>query len=329
MDGSIAKTTALSLATEAARRMGWTTEVLDECEYLFELRRPDGVGRVMLGGRSALNDAVAAALAGDKHYASVLMGRVGLRVPRTVRCISEDDHLGAAYPRLAGLDPARALAAELGYPLVVKPNSLSHGRGVVMVEDEDELGAAIEEAWALDPIALVQGLVDGGDFRLDFLDGEYLLGYERRPIAVRGDGHSTVGALIGAQDRRFDTQETLLGNWRVAEAFEARGWTWETVLAPGEELDLSTPIRNLNAGSTAIYLPSIPDALRRHCLRAAQALGLRHFGVDLKLPSLDADPSSAVFIEINASPLLIQIARLGHFEEAVAAQTRVLRATLP
>jgi len=113
---------------------------------------------------------------------------------------------------------------------------------------------------------------------------------------------------------------------RVAEALAERGWSLDTVLANDEALDLESPIKNLHAGCTAVYLPCIPDALRRHCVCAADALGLRHFGVDLKVASLDADPETAVFIEINASPLLTQIARLGYAEEAVAAQMRVLSA---
>ncbi|HHH29909.1 MAG TPA: hypothetical protein ENK57_16405, partial [Polyangiaceae bacterium] len=75
------KLTATSLAAEAAAVLGWATESLDEYGYLFEIRRPDGARRAMLGGRSALNDSVAARLAGDKHYAALLMARAGLRVP--------------------------------------------------------------------------------------------------------------------------------------------------------------------------------------------------------------------------------------------------------
>ena len=323
----VTKTTATSLAAEAARRLGWETEVLDEYGVLFEVRRPDGARRAMLGGRSALNDAVAARLAGDKHYAAVLMARAGLRVPRVARCIGPAHALARHDPARSGMTEGRALAAELGFPVVVKPNRLSHGRGVALVEDEPALEASVEAAWALDTIALVQELAHGRDFRLDFLDGEYLLGYERLPIVARGDGTSSVGALIEALDDRFDSPASLLRVPRVAAAFEARGYDWQSVLADGEVLDLGGPIRNLNAGSTAVFVPSIPDALRDVCLRAAAAVGLRHFGVDLKLEALEDDPERAVFIEINSSPLLLQISRMGHREEALDAQTRVLRAT--
>lgn len=319
----------MSLIAEAAERLGWQTEVLDEYGYLFELRRPDGARKVLLGGRSALNDAVAARLAGDKHYAAILMERAGLRVPRVARCIAPRHPAMQRYSDRAGVGPGLALAEALGYPVVVKPNSLSHGRGVTLVDDVGSLHEAVHACWALDPIALVQQLAGGRDYRLDFLDGEYLLGYERLPIVVTGDGEATLGALFEALDARFDRPEALLKTPRIAEVLGARDLTWGSVLGAGEVLDLGGPIRNLNAGCTARFLEAIPDALRDQCLRAAAAVGLRHFGVDLKLASLDADPDSAVFIEINASPLLTQIARIGHREEALAAQVRVLRQTLP
>lgn len=329
MTQSISKTSAVSLIAEAADRLGWQTEVLDEYGYLFELRRPDGAHRVLLGGRSALNDAVAARLAGDKHYAAVLMRRAGLRVPRVVRCIAPRHPAMQGSPERAGIGPGLELAEQLGFPLVVKPNALSHGRGVTLVDDVASLQEAVHACWELDTIALAQELVDGRDLRLDFLDGEYLLGYERLPIVVTGDGERPLGALFEALDARFDRPEALLKTARIAALLEARALTWDSVLVAGEVLDLGGPIRNLNAGCTARFVPAIPDALRDHCLRAAAAVGLRHFGVDLKLASLDADPTTAVFIEINASPLLTQIARIGHREEALAAQERVLRRTLP
>jgi glutathione synthase/RimK-type ligase-like ATP-grasp enzyme len=58
--------------------------------------------------------------------------------------------------------------------------------------------------------------------------------------------------------------------------------------------------------------------------RVSDALGLVHFGIDLKATSLDAPPESATVIEVNASPLLSQIYRMGHREVAVDCQARVL-----
>lgn len=325
---SLTRFSATSIIGEAASRLGFELEVLDEYGYLFALRN-GARERVLLGGRSALNNAVSSRLAEDKHYSSVLLLRAGLRVPRTMRCLSPTHPSLHRYRDRAGLADGLTLAAELGYPLVVKPNRLSHGRGVELVEDEAQLVEAIEAAWALDAIALVQETIGGRDFRLDFLDGEYLLGYERRPLAIVGDGRTTIAELLGALDVRF-LEEASLERLRRLPRFVAAlgGRTLDSVLDEGAAFAVEGPIQNLNAGSTAAFIPQIPDALRDHCVRAADALGLRHFGVDLKLEALDAAPESAVFIEINASPLLTQIARIGHAEEAIAAQTRVLRALL-
>ena len=50
-------------------------------------------------------------------------------------------------------------------------------------------------------------------------------------------------------------------------------------------------------------------------------MGLRHFGLDLKV-----GPRGTFVLEVNASPLLGQIARLGFPEVADAAVDRLLAA---
>ncbi|HJL14749.1 MAG TPA: hypothetical protein RMH99_03780 [Sandaracinaceae bacterium LLY-WYZ-13_1] len=321
--------TATRLCLEAAARLGLEAEVIDPAYgYLFELRDGDR-RRLMLGGRSPLNDAVAARLAEDKHYTAMILARAGLRVPRTARCLSPHHPSLRAYRDRAGLAPGQAHAEAVGYPVIVKPNRLSHGRGVAVVHDRGGLGAAVRAVWALDAIALVQELAPGRDFRLDFVDGAFLAGYERRPLRVRGDGWRTLRALLEAVDARFAEGERLrrlAEDPRVAAVLEHRGWSLSTVPPEGSTLAFDGPIQNLNGASTARLVARLPERLRAHCQRAGDALGLRHFGVDLKLPSLDADPAQATFIEVNASPLLSQLYLLGHREVALEAQVRVLRA---
>jgi glutathione synthase/RimK-type ligase-like ATP-grasp enzyme len=317
------------LCLEAAARLGLDAEVLDpEYGYLFEVRR-GARRRLLLGGRSPLNDAVAARLAEDKHYTGLLLARAGLRVPETARCLSPHHPSLRAYRERAGMAPGEALAEARGLPLVVKPNRLSHGRGVQLVEDRRALPAAVRAVWALDAIALVQTAAEGRDFRLDFVDGEYLTGYERRPLKVRGDGTRRLGALLAAADGRFadpDRQRRLAEDPRATALLARRGWTLKSVIPEGATVAFEGPIQNLHGASTARLVRHLPERLRRHCLRAGEALGLRHFGVDLKLASLEADPAGATFIEVNASPLLTQIYLLGHREVAVRAQMRVLEA---
>ena len=59
------------------------------------------------------------------------------------------------------------------------------------------------------------------------------------------------------------------------------------------------------------------------------ASNLRHFGIDLRTPGFHTAPESAAIIEVNASPLLLQLYNMGHRQTALAAQARVLDAILP
>ncbi len=169
------------------------------------------------------------------------------------------------------------------------------------------------------------------DLRLDFLDGDYLIGYERFPIRVRGDGGSTIRQLVGRADRRFRDPEPWLsavraGSWR--RQVEARGWDPDTVLPAGAELDLGGTLLNLNTWASGRLVPALPPAWRRLGAAIGEALGLRHYGIDFRGAGLDDDPAEASAVEVNASPLLLQIHRLGWEEEAVEAQMQVLQAAL-
>ena len=312
---------ATRLAFEAARELGMQTEVLDpEYGYLFEIRA-GAKRRVFLGGRSPLNDAIAARLAQDKHYTSLLLARAGLGVPETARCLAPH-HPG--YREGAGLEPGLRLAETLGGTAVVKPNRLSHGRGVSFVRDAAELVEAIHEVWELDSLALVQSYEEGTDIRLDFLDGTFLAGYERREIVIEGDGERTVEVLMESIDPRMgepSARRRLMV--ALAPALESRGWSTETVVPAGQTLSLASPIRNLNLGSTPVVIDTPAPHLLETCLAAGKALGLRHFGVDLR----DAAGRVSI-IEVNASPLLTQLFLGGHRERAIAAQTRVLAAAM-
>lgn len=266
---------AVQLIQEAASELGWSFRLLDpDGEHLFELS--DGrVTRTFLGGRSPLNDAVSSRLADDKYYTELLLRRAGFRVPESTRCLKPGLY-SAEYKRLVGFQPALDAAERQGFPLVVKPNRLSHGRHVRLVEREHDLKAAVERVWDFDPIALVQTPVSGLDVRLDFLDAEYLVGYTRQPApgTIRGD----------------------------------------------------VQILNLTLGARARLLPALSEAWIAHSVAVGRALGLRYFGIDFKVPALDSEPALATVIEVNSSPLFVQMALQGYRAEALAAQKKVLQA---
>lgn len=317
----------VELARDAAERLGWELRVLDpDYGHLFEVangRRR----RVFLGALSPLNDAVAARLAADKYFTAQLLERAGLRVPATERCLAPGYFQREKYEDRAGPEPGLAFSRRHGYPVVVKPIRGSSGHHVVLAHDDAELRAALEPAWERHGLAVVQEPIPAPDLRLDFLDGEYLLGYERAPIQVTGDGRSTIRELVARRDRRFAADAAWEG--RRAESWpDTAGRTPATVLAAGESLDLGGTLLNLNTWASGRLIPELPEPWLAYGLRAGAVLGLRHFGIDFRGAALDDRPEEAAIVEINASPLLLQIHGLGWADEAVAAQARILRAAL-
>lgn len=320
---------AVRVQFEAARRLGWPAEVLDpEYGYLFEIRHPRRTA-VLYAGRSPLNDSVAARITEDKFYTELVLRRAGYRVVHSARCLSPRDFRAPAWQGRGGLEPGVDLAQSFGFPVVVKPNRLSHGYGVRLVRDEPDLRAAVEEVWDYDYCALVQGRVAGLDLRLNFLDGAYLMGYARAPLTITCDGRASLRQLLIRADARYADD----GFWAKArrdpiwrQKVVERDWSEDTVLPRDTQLRFESDILNLNRWAAARLVPEISEAWRVFGVHIGQALGLRHFGIDCKVPAIDAPPDAATIIEVNSSPLLTQLYRMGWQEEVIAAQTKVLNA---
>jgi D-alanine-D-alanine ligase len=97
----------------------------------------------------------ASALCMDKLVFKELMSAAG--VPQV-------DYRGVREERWRGA-PAEVLAelAVLGLPVFVKPAHLGSSMGIVKVADAQELGAALEQAFAHDPLVIVEAMARGAE----------------------------------------------------------------------------------------------------------------------------------------------------------------------
>ena len=150
-------------------------------------------------------------------------------------------------------------------------------------------------------------------------------------MCLRGDGRRSIRELFEAYDPRFAGEArqgrlTTCAEWR--RAVDERGRSPDTVLPEGEELVFEAEILNLNRLAVARPITELPAATIEACLAMGEVLKLRHFGVDLRAPSLEEIPQAATILELNASPLLLHLFRLGHTELVLGCQMRVLRKAL-
>jgi hypothetical protein len=142
---------------------GHARAIFHTLDYLAHL---EGIGAAVLNGHGPYSYEL------SKARQVALFARLGMRHPAT-RVVN--DHAAA-----------REAAAELRFPVLVKPNIGGSGAGIVSFDSADELAAA-ELDFGLDGTALVQERIPArGDsiVRVELLDGELL--YAIRILLVPG-----------------------------------------------------------------------------------------------------------------------------------------------
>ncbi len=106
------------------------------------------------------SEAEVCALAMDKNACKELMRKANIPTARWAVCGNAADAENAVA------------AAQLSYPLFVKPNSRGSSVGVTRVGTPAELAAAVEKALAEDTLALIEELVQGPELTVGWLDGK-------------------------------------------------------------------------------------------------------------------------------------------------------------
>ena len=241
---------------------------------------------------------IAVEIAQDKQLTSSLLERAGLPVPKQARVQTADE--------------AAEAADDMGYPVVVKPMDLSHGRGVALnLKSAAEVRDAFEKAYDLSSYVLVEKHHKGNDHRVLVIDGQVVAVAERVPGHVIGDGERTIRALVdevNADPRRGVGHEKVLTrieiDYQAERLLALAGHTTETVLARGEVFALRST-GNLSTGGTAVDKTDVlhPDNAEI-AARAAKVIGLDVAGVDLICEDISKSvrEHGGVIVEVNAAP---------------------------
>ncbi|MDX1486010.1 MAG: ATP-dependent carboxylate-amine ligase, partial [Alphaproteobacteria bacterium] len=245
---------------------------------------PSGRRRFFRGTNFDINRQAAAAIAKDKDYSIHFLREAGFRVPDGVLLFSERyrDQIALRNPEIAqslsSLEPALDFVARHGFPVFVKPNEGSGGKGVFMAGSEEELRDALDALFEDNPRVLVQRRVQGRDYRVVILEGEVVCAYERAPLSVTGDGTTPLGGLAA---ERIAALGTAAGGTkvdpadpRIASHLRAQGLKADDILGAGRIAEL-LPTANLSAGGRATDISNElrPD-IRDICVAATRTLGL-------------------------------------------------------
>lgn len=241
---------------------------------------------------------IAVETASDKELTIKLLSDVGVPTPR--------------HRLVRSAEEAAAAAEDLGFPLVVKPLDVSHGRGVSLnLRSVEEVVTAYAVAAEYSSSALVETYLPGKDYRVLVINNEVVAVAERVPAHVVGDGQHSIAELIeivNRDPRRGFGHEKVLTRIKLTHQSELllkrAGYTLDTVLAPGEIFYLASTA-NLSTGGTAIdRTTEIHFETREIARRAAMVIGLDIAGIDIITPDI-SQPLREVgggVVEVNAGP---------------------------
>lgn len=326
------KSLAAEMVAELAPRLGLKVWIEPEHRYVGQITLPNGRRSYFRNNAFDVNSQGAAELAKDKDYAARFLAGMGFPVPEGQTFYSD------AWCRTIGSDrDARAAynyARKIGFPVIVKPNSESHGLGVRRAYTRRELNEALRFVFrtARDRVALVQRPINGKDYRLVLFDGDLICAYRRSPLAVIGDGRRPISTLF------MDHLQELLvrgrdipvepSDARVLARLRRLHLTPESIPGAGERVVLLDNANLSTGGDAEDVTTRLHPQFRALGTAVAEALGLRLCGIDLMTTRpIEEAPNAYTIIEVNSAPGLDHFARLGNAQHRVVVglYERILR----
>jgi D-alanine-D-alanine ligase-like ATP-grasp enzyme len=320
-----------SILKKAARDVGVTVNLEPEWKIAGQIVTPDGRKRYFRSMSLDLNTQGAAALASDKDYATFFLRKMGHRVVDGKAFYSDEWCRQIVSDR--NTHHAILYAKKIQFPVIVKPNSASQGKGVILAHTEKELRKALRHIFTFDRVALVQRHVVGRDYRIVVLDGAIISAYERIPLSVTGDGHSTITQLLQKKQRAFQNigRDTKINakDPRISAKISEQHLTLRTVLEKGRRIELLYNA-NLSTGGDAVDVTNtLHPAWKKLAAQIAQDMNLRFTGIDVMLPGdLSESPKEYRILEVNDSPGLDHYATIGPAQKKIVETLyrKVLRA---
>lgn len=206
------------------------------------------------------------------------------RKAETLAVLREND---VPTPQGVRLDPRdttteilKEEAQQLGYPLVLKPEKGSFGRGVMTgLEDWDELESAY--AHLLSDLNSSHVLLEkhhkGDDYRLLVVGDRVVGAVHRVPANVTGDGENSISDLIARKNSERRKNPFLAGglikvDFEVRKCLADQNLSLDSVPSEGQYVTLRR-VANASAGGDVVDVTDkIPDQMKEAAVRAVHSV---------------------------------------------------------
>lgn len=264
-----------------------------------------GVRRLLLDRSTDRTAYLPSVLASDKHQTKQMLRAGGIRVPN-----------GECFPAQQFTE-AMNYADTLGFPVVIKPNTGSHGDMVYSgLNNTDQMEAALHaflHASGGQSLLLVEQHVSGAEHRVFMtVKGDYAV-LRRDPARVIGDGLHTLHELVEIENARRlhirslgDSALCPLTLDAVALAYLRRcGCSIQSIPAAGEIVPLRLSSNLAQGGTSHDMTDQAHDSVLKIARRVLKIFdGLPCIGIDVIAQDITApiDQQYYAVLEVNANP---------------------------
>ncbi len=309
------------LLAELAPQLGLEVHIEPEYGYVGQIKTKDGRIFYFRNTNFDLNGQGASELAKDKRYTAYFLHLMGYPVPKGqtfcskkyLKLLDSDKNIAAAC----------TYAKHLGYPVIVKPNDKSMGYGVEKVYTEEDLLTAMHFIFdeSKEDVAVVEQFIEGQDYRIVVVDQEVIAAYQRKPLAITGDGVHTLLQLLTTKHEHFKQtgrhNDIEVHDLRIQKKLQRLHLTYDTIPAKDAVIELLDNA-NLSTGGEAIDVThTMHPSYKKMAVGLLHDMALRYGGIDILTKSPITEPiNDYCVIEVNSAPGLDYYIELGEKQRA-------------
>jgi cyanophycin synthetase len=295
LDGQLGPSTESIVAEAKARNIPWL-ELGSRAMIQLGYGQYQNRIQATLSNKTGI---LAVELACDKEGTKNILRASGVPVPRGTT-IRSPKYLEDAITEVGG------------FPIVIKPLSGNHGRGITIdVRTVKEAMIAFDMAQEVSEEVIIERFHTGRDHRILVINGKFVAVAERVPANVTGDGVSSISQLIETtnQDpRRGDGHDNVLTRIEIdrtsIDILTRQGFTLESIPPKGLVCYLKATA-NLSTGGVSV---DRTDEIHTENIwlaeRVARIIGLDIAGIDMVTEDISKPVRQVdgAIVEVNAAP---------------------------
>ncbi len=307
------------IVKRVAKDIGAKTTIEPEYGFVGRITFKNGKSTFFRNTCFSINSLGSIEIAKDKGYASFFLKKLGYKVPQWL-CVfnpSFNKHLRVKKT----IDDGYQFAQKVGFPVIVKPHDQSRGIGVTKVYNKADYYRIAKALFKKYRTIMIQEFCPGNDYRIVVLDDEVISAYQRLPLAVVGDGVSSVKKLLQLKQKEFikTGRDTIIdfSDNRIGDNLRRKKLSMGSVLKQGLTIKLLDNA-NLSTGGDAIdCTKTIHPTFKKLAIAITRDMDLRLCGVDIITSDITKQVKKYSIIEINAAPGLDNYASIGKVQQKI------------